>query len=58
MKTEILVTITHAKPLPDKMPITDIVAQRIYSFIYANGVEVGVDARIWSEVKEDGVASE
>ena len=53
MKTEILVTITHAKPLPDKTPITDILASRLYSFIYANGVEAGVDARIWTEVKED-----
>ena len=51
-KTEILVTITHAKPLPDKTPITDIAAQRIYGFLYSQGVEAGVDARIWTEVSD------
>lgn len=52
MKTLILVEIDHKKDLPSKVPATDVIAQRIYGWLYANGVEAGVQARIEVEVKE------
>ena len=46
-------TIEHKKQLPDKTPVTDILAQRLYGYLFSQGHEVGVEARLWSEVKED-----
>lgn len=51
-KTFIVVEIDHKKPFPEKTPITDVVAQRIYGYLYSQGVEAGVQARIETEVKE------
>lgn len=46
-KTTITLEITHKKPLPEKrVPLTDEIANRVYSFCYANGCEVGVIARV------------
>lgn len=53
MKTQILIEIDHKKPLPEKTPITDVIAQRVYGFLYANGVEAGVVAKLWDETKEE-----
>lgn len=43
MKTTLLIEINHAKPLP-KLPITDVAGQRIYGWLYSQGVEAGVKA--------------
>lgn len=42
MRTLLIVTIDHRKPLPEKTPITDIAGQRLYSYLYSQGVEAGV----------------
>lgn len=42
MRTILIVTIEHKKPLPDNTPITDIAGQRLYSYLYSQGVEAGV----------------
>lgn len=52
MKTLIVLEIDHRKPLPEKTPITDVIAQRLYGYLYSQGVEAGVQARIEVEVKE------
>jgi hypothetical protein len=52
MKTLIVLEIDHKKPLPTKSPITDIVAQRVYGYLYSQGCEAGVQARVEVEVKE------
>lgn len=52
MKTILILTIEHTKPLPDKTPITDIASQRIYGYLYANGVEASVRATRLTENDE------
>ena len=53
MKTVLLITIEHTKPLPDKVPVTDIAAQRLYGYFFANGVEVDVEAQIQPQVPDE-----
>ncbi len=43
-ETIVLLKITHKKPLPKL--VTDTIAQRAYSYMYSQGVEVGVTATI------------
>lgn len=47
-KTRIILTITHAKPIPEKIEKTlaETIAQRAYSYLYSQGVEVGVDGKL------------
>ena len=45
-ETQILLTISHKKPLPEEA--TDVVAQRFYGWAYSRGVEVSVNAAIAS----------
>jgi hypothetical protein len=52
MKTQILIEIDHTLPLPSKTPITDVIAQRVYGYLYANGVEAGVAAKLWDVTEE------
>lgn len=52
MKTLLIITIEHTKPLPDKVPITDIASQRLYSYLYSQGVEAGVRASLVQEKVE------
>lgn len=49
MKTTIQIEIEHAKPLPTKTPITDVVADRTYNYLFANGSQVGVRVMLVSE---------
>ena len=44
MQTQILLTITHSKPLPKDAE--EVIAQRFYMWSFARGVEVGVTARL------------
>jgi hypothetical protein len=53
MKTILQIEITHSKPLPDKTPITDIVSQRAYSYLYSQGCEAGVKATLLNIVQTD-----
>lgn len=46
MKTTIEVVIDHKKPLPGRLPITDVIADRLYMYLYANACEAGVDAKV------------
>lgn len=52
MKTILILTIEHKKPLPVKTPITDVVAERTYNFLYAQGCEAGVRAVLVPEKRE------
>jgi hypothetical protein len=42
-ETKFLVTLTHKKPLPERAG--PVIAERIYGFFYAQGVEAGVNVR-------------
>jgi hypothetical protein len=42
-ETKFLVTLTHKKPLPEQ--VGSVLADRIYSYLYAQGVEAGVNVR-------------
>lgn len=55
MKTVIIIEITHEKPLPAKIQdtLTDTIASRVYGYLYAQGAQVGVTAKI-----EDAQSSE
>ena len=53
MKTVIEIEIEHQKGLPAKTPVTDVVAQRLYGYLYSQGVEAGVTARVMLELLED-----
>lgn len=53
MKTVIELEIEHQKDLPSRAPVTDVIAQRVYGYLYANGVEAGVTAKVLLEVKEE-----
>lgn len=46
MKTTIILEIEHKKDLPSRVPLVDIIAQRTYGYIYSQGCEVGVTARL------------
>lgn len=52
MKTLLIVTIEHSKPLPEKVQITDIAGQRLYSYLYSQGVEAGVRVSLVQEKQE------
>ena len=43
MKTVLIVEIDHKKPMPDSA--TDIIADRIYSFLHARKCECGVTVK-------------
>lgn len=51
-ETIVLLKITHKKPLPKL--VTDTIAQRAYSYMYSQGVEVGVTATLVEVPKELG----
>lgn len=53
MKTIYQVEIDHTKPLPSKVPLTDVIADRIYNYCFAQGVEVGVKANVHLTPKEE-----
>lgn len=57
MKTILILTIEHKKPLPTKTPITDVVSERTYNYLFAQGVEVGVRASLAAEKVEAWEAS-
>ena len=46
MKTTLLVTIIHAKPLPSKLALTDEVAARVYGVIALNGMNAQVGCEL------------
>jgi hypothetical protein len=46
MKTIVILTIEHSKPLPTKAPITDVLSERTYNYLYAQGVEADVRASL------------
>lgn len=50
MKTILIVTIDHTKPLPAKVEITDIASQRLYMYLYSQGIEAGVTATQCTQV--------
>jgi hypothetical protein len=50
MKTVLIVEIDHQKPLPVKLDLTDAASQRIYGWLYSQGVEAGVKAKVCAEV--------
>jgi hypothetical protein len=52
VKTILILTIDHKKPLPTKVPITDVASERLYNYLYAQGVEAGVRASVASEKVE------
>jgi hypothetical protein len=52
VRTILILTIEHKKPLPTKAPITDVVSERIYNYLYAQGVEASVRASIAQEKAE------
>lgn len=52
MKTLLILTIEHTKPLSTKTPITDVVSERVYNYLYAQGVEAGVRASLVPEKLE------
>ncbi len=54
MKTVIVLEIEHTKPLPNKTPLTDVVSQRVYGYLYSQGVEAGVRAALAQMPKEPG----
>lgn len=60
MKTELLLTITHTKPLDLRSPLTDTIAGRVYGYLYSQGYEVGVKAelRVNPDVQADEVRGE
>ena len=43
-ETQILLTISHKKPLPEG--VTDVIAARFYNWAYSQGCQVGVNAEI------------
>jgi hypothetical protein len=45
-ETYLIVKITHKKPLPEKVDITDIAGQRLYAWLYSQGVEASVRASL------------
>lgn len=51
MKTVLVVEVEHEKPLPTRQDITDIAAQRIYGWLYSQGVEAGVRVALTAQVK-------
>ena len=53
MRTVLQVVIDHNKPLPAKVSLTDIAAQRIYGWLYSQGVEAGVQATLLLPVHKD-----
>jgi len=55
MKTVIIIEITHEKPLPAKIQdtLTDKIAERTYGYLYAQGAQVGVSARIEDASHQD-----
>jgi hypothetical protein len=52
-ETILILTIRHKKPLPDKTPITDIAGQRLYSYLYSQGVEASVRASLVPQKPEE-----
>jgi hypothetical protein len=54
IKTVLVIEITHKKPLPTRLDVTDAAAQRIYGWLYSQGVEAGVNAALTTMPKEPG----
>lgn len=52
MKTMLVVEVTHSKPLPTKVPLTDILTDRVYNYLFAQGHQVGVKVVLAGEVEE------
>ena len=53
MKTVIELEIEHRKDLPSRTPVTDVIAQRVYGYLYSQGVEAGVTAKVMLQVDEE-----
>lgn len=55
LKTVIIIEITHEKPLPAKIQdtLTDTIASRVYGYLYAQGAQVGVTAKVEDKAKSE-----
>ena len=53
-KTMLVVEITHDKPLPTRLDVTDALTQRTYNWLFANGVEAGVKVVLAGAVLSEG----
>lgn len=49
MKTVLQIEVTHSKPLPKSMEVTDVASQRLYMWLYSQGVEAGGKAQLIEE---------
>ena len=45
-ETLLIVKITHKKPLPKRVDITDIVSDRLYGYLFSQGCEASVRASL------------
>lgn len=52
-ETLLIVKITHKRPLPQRMDITDVVSERTYNWLYANGCEASVRASLVPQKPDD-----
>lgn len=52
MKTLILVEITHSKPLPENLALTDVLSARAYGHLVNKGQTSEVTAKVWQETDE------
>lgn len=50
MKTILILTIEHSKPLPEKMVITDVVSERAYNWLRAQDCPASVTATQCTQV--------
>jgi hypothetical protein len=53
VKTILIVTVDHKKPLPERMELSDVAAQRLYGWLYSQGVEASVNASYAQKEVED-----
>lgn len=58
MKTTIITVIEHKKPLPAKVPVTDAVSQRIYGWLYSQGVEAAVSTKLMTALEDEILAAD
>lgn len=50
MKTELIVEIHHEQPFSPKIDVRTVAEQRIYNYLYAQGYEVTVNAKLASKI--------
>lgn len=46
MKTSFLVEFEHAEPLPDKVPLSDVLSERGYNYVHSQGGRCDVTAKL------------